>query len=177
MILRRVFRFDGGPWRNVSTYIYMLDDEGNTIFNGANRSIEQTNVLRDHGPEVAQIGRDIIDTAKTRTEDGKSFVGGFVNYNWDDPGVEGDEPVGGRAGGGSPKLAYVKAFSLDKDESVDNPRIYIFGTGLYLGSQGDDRGCSIAGRADRIQVSMFNLFLVVFGLFLAISFKRCIARR
>ena len=169
VILRRVFRFEGGPWRNDSTYIYIMDDKGNTIFNGANRDIEQTNLLHDHGPEIARIAVDIRAAAMTRTEDGNSFVGGFVNYNWDDPAVIGDEGDG-RPGGSSPKLAFVKAFTVavDKDKPVDNPRIYIFGSGLYLGGlQGDDGdgGCVIAGTENSLGSTVVNLLLVVSGIF------------
>ena len=42
--LRELFRTEGGPWRDGSTYIYIMDGRGNVIFNGANRSIEQTNL-------------------------------------------------------------------------------------------------------------------------------------
>ena len=101
------------------------------IFNGANRNIEQSNLVRgDYGEEIAGIMERIIEAAMTKGPTG-SFVGGFVEYNWDDPTVQGDEGDG--AGGSSPKLGFAKAFTADKDGSVENPRIYIFGTGIYLG--------------------------------------------
>ena len=31
---RKLFRAEDGPWRHVSTYIWIMDDEGNVIFNG-----------------------------------------------------------------------------------------------------------------------------------------------
>ena len=167
VILRRVFRFEGGPWRNLSTYIYIMDDEANVIFNGANRTIEQTN-LWDFPPDSEdKFIQRIIAVAK---EPG----GGFVRYNWDDPEDPNDNPPDGGAGGSSPKLAYVKAFSLDKDEPVDNPRIYIFGTGLYLGNQvqPNDGACAIAGTKSSPGSTAVNLVLVAFALFLTISFKR-----
>ena len=169
VISRRLFRFEGGPWRHISTYIYIMDDRGNVIFNGANRSIEQTNLW--HHPEVGSAIQELIAVAQ---EPG----GGFVEYNWDDPNVRGDEPSGGGAGGSSPKLGYAKAFPVDKpakgEDSVANPRIYIFGSGLYLGEpsvQGDEGGCTITGAEDTLEDAVFNLLLVVSALFLAISFK------
>ena len=51
--LRELFRTEGGPWRDGSTYIYIMDGRGNVIFNGANRSIEQTNLLQSHGPDFS----------------------------------------------------------------------------------------------------------------------------
>ncbi len=169
VVLRRVFRFEGGPWRNLSTYIYIMDDEGNVIFNGANRSIEQTNFFDDHPPELGELARRIIDTAKTRTENGKSFAGGFLEYDWDDPAVTWDDAEG--PGGSSPKLAYVKAFSVDKDGSVDNPRIYIFGTGLYLGSQSEGGGCAVGKIGNSLGGTAINLFLTVFVLFSVVLWK------
>lgn len=171
VILRRVFRFEGGPWRNLSTYIYILDDNGNSIFSGATRNNEQTNALRDHGPEVAQITQSILDAAQMRSESG-SFVGGFVNYDWDDPAVIGDERDG--PGGSSPKLAFVKAFTVavDKDRSVDNPRTYIFGTGLYLEPEDDGGGCAVAGAESSLGNAVANLFLVVSGIFSLLLFRR-----
>ena len=107
--LRRLFRIEGGPWRDGSTYIYIMDERGNVIFNGANRSIEQTKLwdLEDNGDYFI---RRIIAAAKTRDEHG-GFVGGFVEYNWNDPEDPNDDPPGGGAGGTSPKLAYAKSRS------------------------------------------------------------------
>lgn len=83
--LRRVFRYEGGPWRSGSTYIYILDGEGNAIFNGFDRSREQTSVLNDYGPEINAIVTRILETAKRPD-------GGFVEYDWDDPSDPHDDP-------------------------------------------------------------------------------------
>ena len=55
VLLRRLFRLDNGPWRYGSTYMYIMDDRGNVVFNGANRNIEQTNLwefVDDEGDKV-----------------------------------------------------------------------------------------------------------------------------
>ena len=121
VILRTVFRLDNGPWRYVSTYIYIMDEKGNVIFNAANRNIEQTNLLND--PDVGDDIAGLIEAAKMPG-------GGFFEYDWDDPAIMGDEPQDGGAGGGSPKLGYTKVHSSDKDNPDASK--YIFGSGLYL---------------------------------------------
>ncbi len=173
--LRRLFRIEGGPWRDGSTYIYIMDERGNVIFNGANRSIEQTKLwdLEDNGDYFI---RRIIAAAKTRDEHG-GFVGGFVEYNWNDPEDPNDDPPGGGAGGTSPKLAYAKAVPLNPLLKEDpNSPVYVFGSGVYLESGVEDGGggCAIvaAGAESAPEGTVFNLFLVVSALFLAISFKR-----
>ena len=122
VLLRRIFRLENGPWRYGSTYIYIMDDGGNVIFNGANRSLEQTNLwefVDDSGDKVIQR---IIAAAKMSGGD-------FVEYNWNDPEDPNDDPPGGGAGGSSPKLGYAKAVQINKSDSMSP--VYIFGSGLY----------------------------------------------
>jgi signal transduction histidine kinase len=169
---RKLFRAEDGPWRHISTYIWIMDDEGNVIFNGGNRNIEQTNLLRGQNPTLVDIIERLIEASKKTEEDER-----FVNYDWDDPSIEGDEAPGG--GGSSPKLGYVEPFP-----NPFNPgQTFIFGSGLYLGSETpetetpemettDDGGCAISGTRNTTQGSLFNLFLVMSVLFLAVSFKR-----
>ena len=122
VLLRRIFRLENGPWRHGSTYIYIMDDGGNVIFNGANRNIEQTN-LWDFPPDSEdKFIQRIIDVASESD-------GGFVEYNWNDPEDPNDDPPGGGAGGSSPKLGYAKAVRINKDDPMSP--VYIFGSGLY----------------------------------------------
>ena len=186
---RKLFRAEDGPWRHVSTYIWIMDDEGNVIFNGGNRNIEQTNLLRGQNQTLVDIIERLVEASKKTEEDER-----FVNYDWDDPAIEGDEAPGGGAGGSSPKLGYVEPFPNPFNPS----QIFIFGSGLYLGPETpemetpemetpemetpemetpemetpDDGGCAISGTRNTTQSSLFNLFLVMSVLFLAVSFKR-----
>ena len=165
---RKLFRAEDGPWRHVSTYIWIMDDKGNVIFNGGNRNIEQTNLLRGQDQTLVDIIERLIEASKNTEEDKR-----FVNYDWDDPAIEGDEAPGG-AGGSSPKLGYVEPFPNPSNPS----QIFIFGSGLYLETEtpemetSDDGGCAISGTRNTTQSSLFNLFLVMSVLFLAVSFKR-----
>lgn len=165
VILRRIFRYEGGPWRSGSTYIYIMDDEGNVVFNGANRNIEQTDLWNFEGQEGEEQTDDerncqsedysyeffirrIIRVAKCKPE------GGFVLYNWDNPRIVGDEPADpDTAGGGSSKLGYAVEFNQGgcENSSTSSCRTYIFGTGLYFSQEeevdddGRGSGCSLAG--------------------------------
>ena len=170
---RKFFRAEDGPWRHVSTYIYIMDNGGNVIFNGGNRNIEQTNLLQSQDSDLVEIINRLIAASEKQNEDER-----FVEYNWDNPAVEGDSPPGGGAGGSSPKLGYVETFTIPSFSQV-----LIFGSGLYLESDtpemdapetdtDDDGACAIAGDGNTTQSTIFNLFLVMSVLFLAISFKR-----
>ena len=180
---RKFFRAVDGPWRHVSTYIYIMDNGGNVVFNGGNRNIEQTNLLQSQDSDLVEIINRLIATSEKQNEDER-----FVEYNWDNPAVDGDSAPGGGAGGSSPKLGYVETFTIPVVSQV-----LIFGSGLYLGSDtpgmdtpgmdtpgmdtpgmdtDDDGACAIAGDGNTTQSTIFNLFLVMSALFLAISFKR-----
>ncbi|MCY4262170.1 MAG: cache domain-containing protein [Candidatus Dadabacteria bacterium] len=158
--LRSIFRLDNGPWRYISTYIYIMDGNGNVIFNGANRNIEQTNLLAD--PDV---GEDIARLIAAAEMPG----GGFVNYNWENPAITGDGEQHGGPGGDSPKLGYTKLYRTDKD----NPSapVYIFGSGIYLGQSEDDGGCALSGTADSKQDAFIVMLIVVFAM-LSVFFVR-----
>ena len=169
VILRKIFRFEGGPWRNGSTYIYIMDIHGNVIFNGANRNIEQTDLWNFEGEDGDTFIRRIIDAAM-------KTGGGFVGYDWDDPNIEGDEPSeAGAAGGTSSKLGYAL---LSRESQENHSRTYVFGTGLYFEQEQeeieDDGGCSLAV-ADSAGASIpANSFLIFLLFFFAISVKSCV---
>jgi hypothetical protein len=172
VLLRRIFRLEGGPWREGSTYIYIMESEGNVVFNGANRNIEQTNILERAKEENDLDLRDALQRLIAAGTQG----GGFVEYNWDDPNVEGDEPEGGGAGGGSPKLGYAKAVQINKDDEGAEPIHYIFGSGLYFPqqtSEDDGGGCAISpGAGDASPGALLSFFLALSGVFSFVLIKR-----
>ena len=161
VILRTVFRLDNGPWRYVSTYIYIMDEKGNVIFNGANRDIEQTNLLND--PNVGEDIARLIAAAKMPG-------GGFVNYNWEDPAVVGDGEQHGGPGGDSPKLGYTKLHSSDKDDP--SASVYIFGSGIYLGPSEDDGGCAISGTANSAKGNLVGMLIVISAILSVVFVRR-----
>ena len=159
--LRTIFRLDNGPWRHVSTYIYIMDEKGNVIFNGANRNIEQTNLLDN--PDVGDDIARLIAAAKMSG-------GGFVDYNWEDPAIVGDGEQHGGPGGDSPKLGYTKLVSSDKD----NPSapVYIFGSGVYLGPSEDDGGCALSETTNSAKGALVGMFIVIFAMLCVVFVRR-----
>lgn len=86
------FRTDG-EWRHGEIYVFVLTLEGVNFFQAPDPTREgsdQTRVTDLHG---VNLGRIIVDAAEAG--------GGFVEYHFDNPAIEGDEETG------SPKTSYV----------------------------------------------------------------------
>ena len=112
--LTAALRDDNGPFREGSIYLFILTTEGYVFF---------------HGVDVTQQGAIRIDLEDLN---GKRFIedlinvavagGGFVEYYYDDPAVEGDEELG------SPKVSYA--------ETIEFPaffpgQTFVVGAGFY----------------------------------------------
>ena len=54
---------------------------------------------------------------------------GYVEYDWDDPSVEGDEDIG------SAKVGYTESYTFPDDSPVFAGQTVIFGSGFYKGNQ------------------------------------------
>lgn len=165
VVLRKILRFEGGPWRHVSSYIYIMDHTGRVVFNGANRNIEQTDLWDFQSKNGQKVIQDIIKAAD------KGAEGGSVEYYWDDPNVTGDEPHPPGAGGDSYKLGYAIKFPINGDRN----RTYVFGTGLYVPNEEEEArdGCSVA-ETDVSSLTV-NLLAIAFLLFLTVSLKNGLA--
>ena len=155
------------PWKAGSIYIFaMIGDPNRTVwFNGLNWELE------DQGLNVVDIkglnvGEAIVEVA------GEHQKGGFVEYHWDNPLVDGDEvSEPGKAPGTSPKISYVEGVVLPGGKTP-----FIIGSGIYPetdSGDGDD-GCAIAGTGSSgtSKGFAFNLLLVASTLFLAASLSR-----
>ena len=170
VLLRRMFRLEGGPWKEGSTYIYITESKGNLIFHGANRDSEQKNILDSNAddPDILEIIEKLIEAGIQG--------GGFVEYNWDDPTVVGDEPEDGSPGGDSPKLGYAKAFQINKDDKDAEPIYYIFGSGIYFPqqtSEDDGGGCAISpGAGDASASALLSFLLALSGVFSLLLIQR-----
>ena len=108
-----LFREEGGPYRQGSVYFFALTTDGYVYFHGADRSVEHRFVSSLDREDINGVKfiREIINVAKAG--------GGFVEYYWDDPTVEGDEDTG------SPKVTYAELVVFPGGE-------YIIGAGLYI---------------------------------------------
>ncbi|MDE2804028.1 MAG: cache domain-containing protein [Gemmatimonadota bacterium] len=113
---KAVLREDGGHFRSGPIYLFFFTADGYVIFHGANPWRE------------GRFAEDIVDI------NGVPFFelliaaaqagGGFVEYFWDDPTVEGDEDTG------SPKVSYALSFT-NNDLDVYQGQEFILGAGFY----------------------------------------------
>ncbi len=112
---KAVLREDGGHFRSGPIYLFIFTPEAYVLFHGADPWRE------------GRIGTDVVDI------NGTPFVeqiiaaaragGGFVEYFWDDPTVEGDEDTG------SPKVSYALSFTSNFDFYPGQE--FIIGAGFY----------------------------------------------
>ena len=108
-------------WRFGSVYLYISNDAG---------------VIRWHGANPTLVGEDLTDLKDQFT--GALFVqeliaaaksgGGYVEYHFDDPSIEGDEDHT------SPKLGYVEPFTSPLPDLFPETDM-VMGSGIYLGHQ------------------------------------------
>ena len=101
------FRTDK-EWRHGPIYIFIVDFEGTNFFHATIPSREGTNNIDQEDSNGVKIVHQAIAAAKAG--------GGFVEYLWDNPAIEGEDE--------SPKISYVAPIELD-DAS------YYIGAGLY----------------------------------------------
>ena len=104
--------FRGENWRFGQTYIYIFTTEGYVLFHGANRSLETMNMYDLEDVNGVRILQELIKVARAG--------GGFVEYYYDDPTIEGDEDIG------SPKLGYAERVFTKTGHEL------IMGSGLYF---------------------------------------------
>ena len=110
-----VFRAKDGDWRHGSIYPFILDFNGYVLFHGVRPALEDQVYLNVEDVNGVKIVREMIEIARAG--------GGYLEYYYDDPAVEGDEDTG------SPKVSYVEEAVIEfSGISV------IIGAGFYLGS-------------------------------------------
>ena len=107
-----LFREEGGPYRQGSVYFFVFTTDGYVYFHGADRSVEHRFVSSLDRVDINGVKfiRELINVAKAG--------GGYVEYYFDDPAVEGDEDIG------SPKVSYAELVVFRGGE-------YIVGAGFY----------------------------------------------
>ena len=109
-----IFRQEGSPWRQGSVYFFCFTTDGYVVFHGIDRSLElNTSDLDKEDVNGVKYLRELIRVAKGG--------GGFIQYNFDDPLVTGDEDTG------SPKVGYAEMVTFQEQE-------YVIGAGFYTGS-------------------------------------------
>ena len=86
-----------GPWKQGSIYLFLFSTEGLFILHGADPSLEGQNLIDLEDANGVKIVQELIAVA--------AEGGGYVEYLWDNPAVEGDEEIG------SPKVSYAIPYS------------------------------------------------------------------
>ena len=181
IVLLAEFEREEGDWiaHEGSIYLYIFTDvspdehgeeehEEIVIFNANNPQVVGLNLHDMTDANGVEIAHELIEAL-----DGD----GFAEYTWDDPRIEGDEVTeAGKSPGSSAKVGYVERVTL-----LDDPQTFLIGSGFYptpLADDSDD-GCAIAGGTTGVDSlsSLFNLFLVVSALFLAVSWRIRTVRR
>lgn len=107
--LLQEFRTEG-RWKQGSIYLFLLDSEGNFVFHGDDPELEGQNLFDLEDANGVKFVQELIAAA--------AEGGGYVEYLWPDPLVEGDEESG------SPKVSYAipySAFGLE----------FVLGSGFY----------------------------------------------
>ena len=96
--------FGSGPeWKSGSIYLFIMNDDGTMLYNGANQAFEGT-VLQ----AIDRGDRDVLEVITDAVAGTPS--GASVQYCWDDPTVEGDDEPNANAmmaPGFSWKISYV----------------------------------------------------------------------
>ena len=113
--VKNAFRTEGSDWKSGSIYIFIMSSDGYVLFHGADPSREGRIALDLEDSYGVKIIRRLIDAA--------TAGGGYVEYHYNNPTVEGDEAFG------SPKLSYAESFLLS-----DRNQPFIVCSGIYLDS-------------------------------------------
>ena len=115
--VRNAFRQEGGHWKSGSVYLWIVAAGNITFF---------------HATEPFREGRatDLTRTDVNGVMFAEELIGGarregsrFLQYNYDDPTIEGDEDTG------SPKLGYAVRIPV-----FDTGQFAVIGSGVYLGA-------------------------------------------
>ena len=110
--LVEVFRSEG-DWKAGSIYIFVINTDGVVFFHGADPSLDGQNLIDLEDINGVKIVQEIIAAG--------AAGGGFVEYYWDNPAVEGDEDTQ------SPKLTYAIPINIFGQD-------FVVGAGIYLDS-------------------------------------------
>jgi hypothetical protein len=116
-----------GEWKSGSIYLFVSDLQGNMIFHGESQSLEGRDLIDLEDLNGVKITQELL----AQVANG----GGFVEYLWDDPLIEGDEDRS------SPKVGYAAPLSILGQE-------FSIGSGFYPNTVGLDGDGDMDSEAD-----------------------------
>ncbi len=99
-----------GEWRMGSIYLFVMGTDGINLFHPTRTDVEGT----DRNGRVDKTGKRYIREMISKAKEG----GGFVEYHFDNPAVEGDEVEGSR------KVTYAKLLDIPGRELLIAAGIY-----------------------------------------------------
>ena len=100
-----------GEWRSGEIYVFVLTMEGVNFFQAPDPDWEGTDTSGIKDVKGVRLFDGILEAAQAG--------GGFTEYHWDNPAVEGDEEDG------SPKLAYVFPVTIGGETMILGSGIYV----------------------------------------------------
>lgn len=134
-----VFGRTDGDWKSGSIYLFVMDENGEMLYNGGNQSLEGTTIQA-----IDEGDRDILKVITDAV--GGTPSGTSVEYCWDDPTVDTDDVDGNAmmAPGVSWKISYVvdPFESLGTNPPMNSPGV-IFGSSIYPKTGTPLSGCQI----------------------------------
>ena len=112
---KNAFRQEGGDWKAGEVYVFVISTDGYTLFHGAQP-------VRFEGRKFEDIERQDVHGVPYLKEllAAGEAGGGFVEYMFDNPAIQGDEETG------SPKVAYATGFTLPGRDQV-----FVVASGFY----------------------------------------------
>ncbi len=119
--VQAAIRTEGEDFKYDSIYLIVLNTDGLVIFHGADPSFDGRNMIDLEDVHGVKIVQEILAAA--------AAGGGFVEYYWDNPAVEGDEDIH------SPKLTYAIPITVFGQD-------YVVAAGIYL-----DSSTAVEGRS------------------------------
>ena len=109
-----VFRDEGGPWKHDDIHVFILTMDGVILLNGGNPALEGEDLYDFEDLNGVKYVQELIATANQG--------GGYVQYYFDNPAIEGDEEVG------SLKVSYVIHIAAP---NLNGGETAIIGSGIY----------------------------------------------
>lgn len=110
----RMFREEGGYWKEGDIYIFVIDRQGVILFHAGNQALEGVNLYGFEDANGVKYTQELIAAADRG--------GGYVEYLFDNPAIEGDEESG------SPKVGYAELFTAS---NLNGGRPSVIGSGFY----------------------------------------------
>ena len=111
-----------GPWNFGEIYLFVMESDGSALFHAARQELEGQDLSDLEDLQGVRITEELFAAA--------AAGGGFVEYLWDNPALEGDEE------GGSPKVGYAAPLTLGNVELVIGSGIYPPVTAADVRNQG-----------------------------------------